>query len=316
MFNITAKSAITGLLLISFCSCAKLPIDPAFVQRTVNVPADSIVFAIIGDYGNDDPQEAEVAAMVKNWNPDFIITTGDNNYPAGSAGTIVNNIGKHYCDFIYNPDAPETQKCSGKATAEMFNRFFPSPGNHDNYSAPALQPYLDYFSLPGDERNYEFVWGPAHFYSLNTGLSGNLSCCDSPESEWLKNALGQSKQPFNFVYFHHPPYSTSNHGSSSSMRWPFADWKVDAVFNGHDHVYERVLDKQITGTAYFVCGNSGKASLYGCSSNPLDTNRFDIYCDNTRYGAMRVKVTANKAVLEYYTTADMLNPADVYTINK
>jgi hypothetical protein len=307
---------IAAALMVSVSSCAKLPIDPAFVQRTVNVQADSITFAVIGDYGNNDPVEGEVANLVKTWNPDFIITTGDNNYPVGAAGTIVDNIGKYYCDYIYNPDAPATQVCNGKAAAEMFNRFFPCPGNHDNYSAPALQPYLDYFSLPGDERNYEFTWGPAHFYSINTGISGNVKCCDSPEAVWLKEAMATSTQPFKFVYFHHPPYSTSNHGSSETMRWPFADWQADAVFNGHDHVYEKVIDKQVPGTVYFVVGNSGKASLYSCSSNPLDTARYDIYCDNARYGAMRVKVTATKAVLEYFTTADPLNPADVYIINK
>lgn len=302
------------LLLLS--SCAKLPIDPAFVQRTVNVPADSITFAVIGDYGNADPIEADVAKMVKSWNPDFVITTGDNNYPLGAAGTIVKNIGNYYYDFIYNPDAPEAQRCHGKAAAEAFNRFFPSPGNHDNYSAPALQPYLDYFSLPGDERNYEFTWGAAHFYSLNTGVAGNVNCCDSPEAKWLQEAMAKSTSPFNFVYFHHPPYSTSNHGSSTAMRWPFAEWKADAVFNGHDHVYEKVIDKQVPGTVYFVCGNSGKESLYGCNDNPLDTSRYDIYCDNVRFGALRVRLSATKALFEYFTTADLVNPADVYSITK
>jgi hypothetical protein len=179
-----------------------------------------------------------------------------------------------------------------------------------------LQPYLDYFSLPGDERNYEFVYGPAHFYSLNTGTSGNISCCNSPEALWLQQVLSKSTQPFNFVYFHHPPYSTSNHGSTKAMQWPFSYWKVDAVFNGHDHVYEKIIDKQVPGTVYFVCGNSGKESLYGCNSNPLDTSRYDVYCDNVRYGAMRVRLTAKKAILEYFTTADLVNAADVYVIVK
>ncbi|MCW5909004.1 MAG: metallophosphoesterase [Chitinophagales bacterium] len=305
-----------SVLLLLAVSCAKLPIDPGFTPYSVNIPADSITFAIIGDYGNDDPAEGEVAAMVKSWNPDFIITTGDNNYPVGAAGTIVKHIGKYYCDFIYNPDAPEAQRCNGKATAEMQNRFFPSPGNHDNYSSPALQPYLDYFTLPGDERNYEFVWGPAHFYSINTGINGNLKCCDSQEAKWLQDALNKSTSPFNFVYFHHPPYTTGNHGSSESMRWPFADWKVDAVFNGHDHIYERITDNQTPDMPYIICGNSGKQSLYKCNAYSLDPSRFTVYCDDTHYGAMRVKLTATKAALEYFTTADLVNPADVYVINK
>ena len=50
-------------------------------------------FAIIGDYGEDGPDEAAVAAMVAGWNPDWVVTTGDNNYPSGSALTIDPNIG-------------------------------------------------------------------------------------------------------------------------------------------------------------------------------------------------------------------------------
>ena len=52
-------------------------------------------FAVIGDYGIDSAAEARVARMVASWNPDFVITTGDNNYPDGAAATIDANIGKH-----------------------------------------------------------------------------------------------------------------------------------------------------------------------------------------------------------------------------
>src|SRR5207253_3530122 len=45
-------------------------------------------FAAIGDYGSGDPQEGDVANRIRTWNPDFIITLGDNNYDNGSADTI------------------------------------------------------------------------------------------------------------------------------------------------------------------------------------------------------------------------------------
>ena len=28
---------------------------------------------------------------------------------------------------------------------------------------PQRPPYLDYFTLPGNERYYDFTWGPVHF---------------------------------------------------------------------------------------------------------------------------------------------------------
>ncbi|HWB63879.1 MAG TPA: metallophosphoesterase, partial [Chitinophagales bacterium] len=169
----------------------------------VNVKADSITFAVIGDYGKGTSQEDSVAKMVKSWNPDFIITVGDNNYPAGSATTIKKHIGDYYGDYIYNPDAPAAWQCGGKAAQEKQNRFFPSPGNHDNYSLPPLKPYLKYFTLPGDEKNYDFVWGPVHFYSINSGTSGNLPVT-GPVAAGLKASLAEDKSPFRLVYFHHP----------------------------------------------------------------------------------------------------------------
>jgi tartrate-resistant acid phosphatase type 5 len=315
-FSGMKKPALYAVLVIAaafYSSCAKMPITQV---APVNVPADKVVFAVIGDYGSGSDSQTVVANMVKSWNPEFIITTGDNNYFLGAKSTIAKNIGRDYCEYIYNPDAPDSLRCNGKAAQEKVNRFFPSPGNHDYYSSPKMKPYLKYFTLPGDERNYQFTWGPVSFYSINSGVSGHVKCCDSREATWLQNALQQSKSAFKFVYFHHPPYSVSSHGSSEAMRWPFADWKVDAVFNGHDHVYERIIDKAQPKPVYIVCGNSGTDRLYGCNANPLDSTKYDVTCDAGTYGAVRVTVTATKAIMEYFVIGDMQNPRDVYIINK
>ncbi|MEJ7663866.1 MAG: hypothetical protein WKG07_32195 [Hymenobacter sp.] len=40
-------------------------------------------FAAIGDYGYAGPAERDVAALIKSWSPDFIITLGDNNVRPG-----------------------------------------------------------------------------------------------------------------------------------------------------------------------------------------------------------------------------------------
>ena len=88
-------------------------------------------FAVIGDYGDAGEPEADVAALVKSWNPEFIITTGDNNYPSGAAETIDENIGQYYHEFISLPGTYG----EGADT----NRFFLSC-NHD-WQAWA-QPYM------------------------------------------------------------------------------------------------------------------------------------------------------------------------------
>lgn len=109
-------------------------------------------FAVIGDFGLDGDDEAEVAALVAGWDPALILTVGDNNYHDGDERTIDVNIGKHYHQFI----APYTGRF-GAGAAE--NRFFPCPGNHD-WRSGDLQPYLDYFTLPGNERYYRLRRGP------------------------------------------------------------------------------------------------------------------------------------------------------------
>ena len=305
---------VSLFFLLSACSTSKLAIDPAFKGIEVNHPGDTATFAIIGDYGQDSPKEEEVAQMVKSWNPEFVVTVGDNNYNTGSAGTIVNNVGKHYGSFIYNPDAPADRVCTGQAATDKVNRFFPSPGNHDNYSVPAIKPYLDYFTLPGDERNYEFTWGPVHFFSLNTGTSGSIAF---ETKDWLKNKLAQSTSPFKLVYFHHPPFSPGPHGSASGTQLPYKDWGVDAVLAGHEHFYSRISENASPKPTYIIIGNSGNENLYSCNANPLHPAKLTVAtCDNNHFGAIKVKATTSKLIFEYYTVDDLAHAKDVFEINK
>ena len=98
------------------------PLSPTEPPAT---PAPQPVrFAVIGDYGEGNQAEEDVADLVKSWKPDFIITVGDNNYPNGAAETIDFNIGQYYHEFIY----PYTGAYGPGAES---NRFFPTLGNHD-----------------------------------------------------------------------------------------------------------------------------------------------------------------------------------------
>src|SRR6266446_10588552 len=122
-------------------------------------PAGTVHFAVIGDYGLAGPNEQAVANLVKSWNPDFIITTGDNNYPNGEASTIDTNIGQFFHEFIY----PYVGTYGAGATS---NRFFPCIGNHEwPFGVSYLAPYLAYFALPNNERYYSFRAGPAEFFA-------------------------------------------------------------------------------------------------------------------------------------------------------
>ncbi|MBP9121408.1 MAG: hypothetical protein KBF59_11150, partial [Ignavibacterium sp.] len=87
-------------------------------------PFSQVKFAAIGDYGLAGPNELTVANLVKSWNPDFIITLGDNNYELGADSTIDVNIGQYFYEYIY----PYKGNYGSGSTV---NRFFPSLGNHD-----------------------------------------------------------------------------------------------------------------------------------------------------------------------------------------
>jgi hypothetical protein len=201
-------------------------------------------FAVIGDYGRDGEGEASVAALVRSWKVDFVITTGDNNYNDGEASTIDANVGKHYQEFIgnytgaYGPGSP-------------VNRFWPTPGNHD-WRAPDLKPYRDYFTLPGNERYYDVDAGLVHLFALSSdGDEPDGITETSTQAGWLKQRLAASRSCFDLVYFHHAPYSSGKHGGTAELRWPFAAWGADVVMAGHDHHYERL---EASGIPYFVVG--------------------------------------------------------------
>ena len=303
------------LSILVLASCGRNNLIQSEVPL-VEVEGDSVMFAVIGDYGHDGEAEAQVAELVKSWEPELIITTGDNNYPNGKEESLGMNIGKHYCDFIYNPDAPKGQVCKGIAWEEEFNRFFPSTGNHDWSGTDGFIPMLNYFTLPGKEQYYDFIWGPVHFFAVTSGPDGQLGCCEDPQALWLHQGLTTSPLPWKIVYFHHSPWSASNHGNDEGMQWRFREWGASAVITGHDHVYQRITEMEFPEFPYFVNGLGGRPFLYGCNSNPLDSTRFDQFCYNENHGAMRVQATKYRIEFQFVSLSDTGGVVDSFVLEK
>jgi len=305
------KNCFTAVFFLLFSlilqSCSKTALSSP-IDFDVSIVADSIVFAVIGDFGKDGEPEEKVANLVKSWDPDFIITTGDNNYQKGKYQTIKANISNYYGDYIYNYDAPEEYQCKGKAFEEGINRFFPSPGNHDANNADGLIPYLNFFTLPQQETYYEFVWGPVSFYSLNS-VASNVE----EQKEWLYEQLSISESTFNIVYFHHSPYSPGPHGNAEKMQWDYFGNDVDIVLSGHDHIYSRIEKKEEEGLYYIVNGCGGK-SLYDSNSKPLSEALFDTFSFDDDYGAIKVTATDIALIVEFYTVGQPEEPIDRFII--
>jgi len=266
------------------------------ILSTNTYPQNNIKFAVIGDFGKAGSNEADVADLVHSWNPDFIITTGDNNYENGELTTIDENIGQYYHDFIfpyigsYGSGAPDS------------NLFFPTPGNHD-WRATDLLPYLDYFVLNVNgqsltERYYTVVKGDIEFFILDSDShepDGNTY--NSTQGLWFQDAISNSTARWKIAVFHHPPYSSdSNHGNNDWMQWDYYGNGVPVVISGHAHTYERI---NLDNTVYFVNGLGGK-SIYSFG-NPVPGSQVRY---NGDYGAMLVEGNADSLNFKFINVSN------------
>jgi PKD repeat protein len=274
-----------------------------------SVPSNSVVFAAIGDYGDGSAAEQRVASLIDGWGVDFIIGAGDNRYGSISYDTAV---GQDYCAYMSNVGSGT--HCSGGTSGE--NAFFPVPGNHDYYDGGGINEYLGYFDLPGagietsgtsgSERFYDFVQGPVHFFGIDSDQALNSGTDMAAQQSWLQQQLAESTALWQVVFLHHAPYSSASHGSYPALQWPFAAWGVDAVFAGHDHVYERL---ETNGIPFFVNGLGGR-SIYGFNT-PLPNSQVRY---NSDYGAMRIAANGGEMTFEFLNTSGTV--IDTHTIGE
>ncbi len=257
---------------------------------------DSIRFAAFGDYGPDGngTGATAVAALVNDIGPDFIISLGDQCY--GSKPPIAMQVGKPYGQWVAD------------------GRFWPSLGNHE-YSdgcggGSRASGYRAYFTLPNNERYYDIVIGPVHFFVLNSASEPDGKEVGSVQATWLESKLAASTAPWQVVFFHHPPFGSGSR--MAKMRWPFEEWGVDAVFSGHAHHYERIhKDDNADGVTlpYFISGLGGASRGNYSTLAPGSMMRY-----NAAYGAMFVTAGLTAMTFEFRNTAGTL--IDSYSVTK
>jgi hypothetical protein len=163
----------------------------------------------------------------------------------------------HTGDLVYNGRSAENWVIFNNIASQLASGtlVYPALGNHEHASAL----YFDNFDLPGNERWYSIddIDG-YNFIVLDTGSA--LSATSS-QHQWLQSELSSSvsSTDFTIVTFHYPLYSTGQHGSdekdiAAEITPLFEQYGVDAVFNGHDHDYER---STVNGIRYIVAGGGG-----------------------------------------------------------
>jgi hypothetical protein len=269
-----------------------------FLPSVEPPPAGTTRFALIGDYGTGTARAVEVARMVKRWKPHFVATLGDNEY-GDAAGGIDRAVGRLYHEYI----APYH---GGYGAGGTVNRFFPIPGHRD-WDHAALQPYLEYFTLPGNERYYDVVHGPVHLFMLDTDeREPDGATPASIQGQWLQQRLAQSTSPWKLVLAHHAPYTSHRVEDIPHMRWPFRAWGADAVLSGYFHVYERLL---VDSIPYFVNGVGGSSVTTFGEIDPHSQFRYA-----ADYGAILVDADETRITFRFVTRAGRI--VDEYALVK
>ena len=195
-------------------------------------------FVVFGDTRTNHVAHQAVVDRIVAMGPDFAVHTGD---------LVENGWRVEQWDRFFEIEQ--------ELMAQI--PFFPAFGNHEG-SSPF---YFDLFYLPGNEQWYAFDYGNARFICLKVDGEARYD----PSSEqyvWLEETLAANTQPWLFVYFHIPPYSSVQDYGEEIVRQTltplFEQYGVDVVFNGHKHNYER---NEVNGVTYVVTGGGG-APLY------------------------------------------------------
>jgi Calcineurin-like phosphoesterase/Purple acid Phosphatase, N-terminal domain len=298
-------------------------------------------FAVIGDFGVSG---SPPGALVAGWDINLIVTTGDNIYSTGADTSFKAQY--------YDPYKPTLQKAFAA----------PVLGNHD-YGTTCGVPFQDNHALPENasvgvhkERYYSFTYGNVLFVVLDVNkLWGNGSipspgvvCADAPtlnvgDSQyiWLRDVLANSTATWKVVAFHEMAWDapggkyglpSSNDRRVANVLQPLFDqYRVDLVFEGHDHSYARsktlnhcpnatchANDGDLpfkvvnpgTGTIFVLNGNGGGGSSgLASSTNDLTAYAASPYFD----GAARVTVNGNTMLVEQISTAGVVKDSVMLT---
>jgi hypothetical protein len=208
---------------------------------------ETVVLVGSGDIASSGSGDTKTAQLLDRI-PGTVFTTGDNVYSSGTSSEF-----KKYYDSTWGRHKARTR---------------PTAGNHD-YETSGAKPYYSYFGAnagPSGRGSYSFNIGDWHIISLNSNISMSTS---SAQYKWLKADLDANRNACVLAYWHHPRYSSGDHGSSTKSKPVYQllyDRGAEVVVTGHDHNYERFAPMDANGKKdlargirQFVVGTGGKS---------------------------------------------------------
>jgi hypothetical protein len=204
------------------------------------------VFVGAGDIADCGSSGDEATAALLDAIAGTVFTTGDNVYNDGSATQFA--------------------QCYEPTWGRHRARTRPSPGNHD-YRTSGASGYYAYFGANAGDAGvgyYSFDLGEWHIISLNSNVSMSAG---SPQEQWLRADLAATSRACVLAYWHHPRFSSGDHGSDTGPRplWQaLYEFGAEVVLAGHDHDYERFAPQtpdgardDARGIRQFVVGTGG-----------------------------------------------------------
>lgn len=243
--------------------------DRIVFQSTAQVPKgpdQPTRVAIFGDSGAGNTSQKKIASRVYQAKPDLVIIPGDIVYSSGrlseyhqhffapyanaetpllSSTLFVSSLGNH--DLRVSRSNPQEvvpfrdslgyffywrQPLNG-TSAVTFPAQDPNLLSSINLAAPGAYPTM---------ANFSFDYGDAHWTVLDSNPFEDWTKADL--RAWLRADLDRAQEKkWRFVVFHHAPFhSAKTHQTHQWMRSLadlFQDEKVDIVFSGHVHDYQR-----------------------------------------------------------------------------
>ena len=288
--TITGKATISSLRLHAIeqeeplGGCAVDEVTPA-----ADVPETEHVFAYIADWGflTNDGQANLVESLVQGWNPEFIVTGGDNRY-----------------DATYTAVFAALPYYGSVRDRELM---FPGLGNHDTDNSDQIAGFLAAFPyLPGDKRNYEVEQGGCVFFFRETHDSGSHAMTPAElaiSAGWLQARLAAwaAARPdlWRVVVTQDPPHTSdadlTDYPGHTASQLDYAGWGAHIVLSGDSHFYERLL---VDDFNFIICGASG-APKSDFNAVPVDGS---VVRYNTKYGALKGTASCHRLLFEFFNT--------------
>jgi hypothetical protein len=204
--------------------------------------------------------QGRTADLILARSPAVVLTLGDNAYEEGTLTQYRRS---------YDPSWGRLKAITR-----------PAAGNHE-YETAGAAGYFDYFGAAAGERTkgyYAHDVGAWRLYAINSNCFKVGCGADSAQVRWLRADLAANPRACVLAYWHHPRFSSGQHGSQTSMAAIFQalhDAGAEVVLSGHDHHYERFAPQNPAGGAdnargvrQFVVGTGGR-SHYAFSGAPI-----------------------------------------------